>query len=126
MGFTEAVKSVFSNYVTFSGRARRSEYWWFFLFSLIAYFVAGVIDGAMGFGDGGLFSAVVSFGLLLPSLAVLARRLHDIDRSAWWILIYIIPLIGLIVIIVFACTPGTNGANRFGPDPKGGDAAEVF
>ena len=135
MTFIDAVRSGFSNYVTFSGRARRSEFWFWFLFAIIAGVVAAVLDSMlfpammdvqteMGDGvasfsaQGGPISALVSLGLFLPGLAVAVRRLHDVDRSGWWLLLAFVPLIGIIVLIVWWCTEGTRGPNRFGPDPK--------
>lgn len=133
MTFMEAVRSGFSKYVTFSGRARRSEFWFWTLFAIIISVVAMLVDG-MIFPDlmtaqvtdagasfqsqGGPISLVVSLGLLLPGLAMAVRRLHDTDRSGWWLLIGLIPLIGLIVLIVWYVTEGTKGPNRFGADPK--------
>lgn len=132
MNFTEAVRSVYRNYVTFSGRARRSEYWWFFLFSIIAGVVVGLVESALGLGQGhmmsggggfeasysgGPLSIIWSLGNFLPALAVGVRRLHDTDRSGWWLLIALIPLIGAIVLIVFLATKGTTGPNQFGDDP---------
>ena len=135
MTFTDAVRSGFSNYVTFSGRARRSEFWVWFRFAISAGVVAAVLDSMLfpammdvqtDLGDGvasfsaqgGPISALVSLGLFLPGLAVAVRRLHDVDRSGWWLLLAFIPLIGIIVLIVWWCTEGTRGPNRFGPDPK--------
>lgn len=132
MNFTEAVKSVYSKYATFDGRAARSEYWWFALFSLIAAIVIMVVENALGMGrgmmhagnggfsasyNGGILSIIWSLGNILPSLAVGVRRLHDTDRSGWWLLIVLIPLIGAIVLLVFFCSRGTTGPNRFGGDP---------
>ena len=118
MNMIEAVKAVFSNYATFSGRARRAEYWWFVLFNLIVSAVLALLFGnGHGMGGGGMINSLWSLAVLLPSLAVGARRLHDIDRSGWWLLIGFIPLIGLIVLIVFFATRGTAGPNRFGTDP---------
>jgi uncharacterized membrane protein YhaH (DUF805 family) len=134
MGFMDAVRSGFGNYVTFSGRARRSEYWFWALFVIIAFVVAIAIDGwinpdlvttTSGNGSygvsaaGGIVTGIVSLGLFLPGLAMTIRRLHDIDRSGWWILIGLIPFVGFIVLIVFYCTDGTKGPNRFGEDAKG-------
>ncbi|MDO8296647.1 MAG: DUF805 domain-containing protein [Caulobacter sp.] len=119
-------------YADFQGRARRSEYWLFVLFQIIVYIIAAVLGAIAGGGDSGavnLLVGVVSLGLLLPSLAVSVRRLHDIDRTGWWVLIGLIPLIGGIVLFIFSLLDGTAGRNRFGPDPKGrGDSntAEVF
>jgi uncharacterized membrane protein YhaH (DUF805 family) len=135
MTFTEAVRSGFSKYVTFSGRARRSEFWFWLLFAIIAAVVAALLD-AMLFpammdvqtdvadgvasvsAQGGPILALVTLGLFLPGLAMHVRRLHDLDRSGWWVLLVLVPLIGIIVLIVWWCTEGTRGPNRFGSDPK--------
>jgi len=123
MNMIEAVKAVFSKYATFEGRARRSEYWWFVLFNLIVSIILTVVlGGGRGMGEGGmmgggLLANIWSLAMLLPSLAVGARRLHDIDRTGWWQLIWFIPVIGWIVLIVFFASRGTAGANRFGADP---------
>ncbi|MEV0724369.1 DUF805 domain-containing protein [Micromonospora purpureochromogenes] len=120
----DAIKSVLSQYAGFSGRARRSEYWWFVLFSLILGIVAGVLDGALGTDIGsdpsstGVIGLIVSLALLLPTLAVAVRRLHDTDRSGWWLLIGLVPLVGAIVLLVFFVKDGTRGTNRYGADPK--------
>jgi uncharacterized membrane protein YhaH (DUF805 family) len=117
MNMIEAVKAVFSKYATFEGRARRSEYWWFVLFNIIVSIVLAIITpGEHGMG-GGLLNTIWSLATLLPAIAVGARRLHDIDRSGWWLLIGFIPVIGAIVLIVFFATKGTLGPNRFGNDP---------
>jgi uncharacterized membrane protein YhaH (DUF805 family) len=118
MTFGEAIQSGLRNYVTFSGRAPRSEYWWFFLFGLLCSIAGEILDAATG--GAGLINLAVAFGLFLPSLAMAVRRLHDVDRSGWWYLIILIPLIGLIVLLVWFVTRGTTGDNRFGPDPLGG------
>lgn len=117
MTFQDAVTSVFRNYATFSGRAARSEYWWFALFSFLASAVLSLLDGS------GTLPAIWSLLVLLPTLAVGARRLHDTDRSGWWLLIGLIPLLGWIVLIWFFVTRGTEGPNRFGADPLSGGAA---
>jgi uncharacterized membrane protein YhaH (DUF805 family) len=127
MNMIEATKACFSKYVTFSGRARRAEYWWFILATILVSLVLGFIDGLLGLGgEFGLLSSIWSLAVFLPSLAVGVRRLHDTDRSGWWMLISFLPLIGLIVLIVFFAQKGTDGANRFGPDPLRGDRAAVF
>jgi uncharacterized membrane protein YhaH (DUF805 family) len=126
-------------YAQFSGRARRTEFWLFALFIFIVevvYFaVLGAVGGFSSSGPGalaGLVMAVFSLfflAILIPSLAVTFRRLHDTDRSAWWLLISLLPGIGGLVLLVFYLLPGTNGPNKFGPDPKGsvtGDTAAVF
>ncbi len=110
--FLKAVKQ----YADFKGRAQRAEYWFFILFYFLIAIALGFVDA---FLTGGVLGLLFALGMLLPSLAVLARRLHDIDRSAWWILIGFVPAIGVIVLIVFACMDGTPGDNRFGPNPKG-------
>lgn len=114
MGFTDAVKSFFNNYATFSGRAPRSEYWYVILFCILAGFVGGILDGIVG---AGLFTGIFTLAILVPSFALVSRRLHDTDRSFWWFLIVLIPFIGAILLLVWYCTKGTAGDNRFGPDP---------
>jgi len=114
MSFTEAIKSGFDNYATFSGRASRAAYWWWFLFAILATIAANILDSIIG---APIFSIVVGLGLLLPGLAVSIRRLHDTGRSGWWILIGLIPLIGFIVLIVFYVQEGDAGENEYGPPP---------
>ncbi len=113
MNFVEAVSSGFSKYVQFGGRACRSEYWYWTLFSIIASIVANIIDATI---DSGMVSLIVGLGLFLPGLAVCARRLHDIDRTFWWILLAF-TFIGMFVLIYWDCLRGTVGPNRFGEDP---------
>lgn len=108
---------VLKQYAVFNGRARRQEYWMFFLFNFIVSIVLGVIDGVI-FGTN-VLSVIYALGVLLPSIGVAIRRLHDTDRSGWWILIALVPLVGGIILLVFLCLEGTRGANRFGADPKG-------
>ncbi len=115
MNFEEAVRDGLSKYVEFNGRSSRSAYWWFVLFSVIAYIGAGIIDAII---KTPALAILVWLGLLLPSLAVLVRRLHDTDRSGWWILISFIPFIGGIVLIVFACT-NSGPPNKHGDGPDG-------
>ena len=116
--YLEALKK----YAVFSGRSRRMEFWYFVLFNLIVTIVLALIDmllGTFNIVQGvGLLSGIYSLAVLIPTLAVIVRRLHDIDRTGWWILINLIPLIGTIVLLVFELTPGTPGSNRYGPDPK--------
>jgi len=124
MNFMDAVKSCLNNYVGFSGRARRSEFWFFILFNVCAQIAASIVDVVIASIIG--FSALallVSLALFLPGLAVSVRRLHDIDRSGWWILIGLIPIVGIIMLIIWYVTAGTPGPNRFGQDPKGGFGA---
>ncbi len=119
MDFGQAVKSTFSKYATFSGRAPRSEYWYFFLFTTIVYLVTNVLDVAV-FDAATVFSLIASLVFLVPSLSVGVRRLHDTDHSGWWCLLGLVPVVGWIVLIVWFCQRGTAGSNRFGPDPLAG------
>jgi uncharacterized membrane protein YhaH (DUF805 family) len=124
---------VLKQYVDFSGRARRTEYWMFALFNLIVLIVLMVVENVLGFGSfsgssggsGMAFSAslgplsgIYSLAVLLPGLAVAVRRLHDTNRSGWWLLIGLIPFIGGIVLLVFMVLEGTRGPNAHGADPK--------
>nr|WP_325253515.1 DUF805 domain-containing protein [Amylibacter sp.] len=111
MDFATAVKTVFSKYVDFSGRATRPEFWWWVLFVFVASLILTTIDTILGLT---LFSPLFSLATLLPGLAVSARRLHDINRSGWWQLIMLIPLIGFIILIFWYTRPSDQGANRFG------------
>lgn len=114
MTFGEAVRSGFDHYVKFDGRASRPAFWWWVLFVILVSIAANIIDLAIG---APVFSALVGLGLLLPGLSVSIRRLHDTNRTGWWILIYLIPLIGLIVLLVFYLQQGDPGENRYGPPP---------
>ena len=106
----------FARYFDFQGRSTRKEYWLFFLFWAIGYFVTGAIDIANNPETTiGPVGPTFALATIIPLYSVSIRRLHDIDRTGWWILISLIPLIGGIVLIVFACTQGTKGVNRFGP-----------
>ncbi len=117
MTFGQAIKSCYSNYVTFSGRAPRSEYWFFVLYQCLVGFVCGLL---MAFGIGRLLLGLFVVANFLPAISVMVRRLHDIDRSGWWYWIVLVPLVGPILLLVWFCTRGTAGANRFGPDPLSG------
>jgi uncharacterized membrane protein YhaH (DUF805 family) len=114
--------TVLKKYADFSGRARRMEYWVFSLINLLIICVLVFLDAMLGFEVGedqiGLLSAIYVLAVLLPSLAVSVRRLHDTDRSGWWLLIGILPLIGDIVLLIFFVLDSTPGDNRFGPNPK--------
>ena len=116
MNFTDAVKSVITlNYANFNGRASRSEFWYFFLFNIVVSIVLGLVDNLiLGFP---LLQAIFGLALLIPGLAVSVRRLHDKDKSGWWLLIALVPLIGAILLIVWYATEGTPGDNQFGPPP---------
>lgn len=114
MDFMTAVKHVLNNFANFQGRARRSEFWWWALFGLICNAVATVLDGAIGMQ---LVSIVVALALFIPGLAVSIRRMHDTGRSGWWILIILIPLVGIILYIYWFVQRGTVGPNDWGQDP---------
>jgi len=118
--FLDALRS---KYATFTGRARRKEYWYFVLFYVLAFIVLLVVDGVTGTLDEeagiGLLSAIFVLATIIPLLAVTVRRLHDTDRSGWWVLINLVPIIGGIVLLVFTLLDSQPGANRFGPNPKG-------
>ena len=115
MDFSEAIKSGFANYVTFSGRATRSEFWYWVLFVVLGAFATAILDAAM-FSHWAPLTSAFELLTVLPSLAVSVRRLHDTDSSGWWLLIGIVPLIGVILLIVLYCRPGTPGDNFYGPD----------
>jgi uncharacterized membrane protein YhaH (DUF805 family) len=117
MNFGEAIASGFRNYVNFNGRAARSEYWFWTLFVVLVSFVTGGIDYFLfPASQIGPINGLAGLALFLPGLAVSVRRLHDIDRTGWWLLLFL-TLIGVILLIVWACFRGTPGPNRFGPDP---------
>lgn len=127
MGFKEAVRSVLSQYATFSGRARRSEYWYFVLFTLLTAIAASIVGGIIGgiIGDAATAGVIgmacyylCCLALLLPGLAVSVRRLHDTGRSGWWLLISFVPLVGGIAILIFTLTD-SKPDNQYGPNPKG-------
>ena len=128
MSFQHAIKKCFSNYVTFSGRAPRSEFWWFMLFIFAGNLFFGIVD-AVFFGDMveeqpvSVVGALFALAVFLPSLAVSVRRLHDLDKSGWWYLLVLIPILGALVLIYFFIQQGTKGANRFGSDPLTGSDA---
>ena len=115
MDFMEAVRSALKNWNNFHGRARRSEFWWWYLASILISIAAGFLDGLLG--GSFIIVAVVSLGLIVPSLAMFFRRLHDTGRSAWWMLIGFVPLIGLIL-LYFYILDSDAGDNAYGPSPK--------
>jgi uncharacterized membrane protein YhaH (DUF805 family) len=112
MSFSEAVRSGFNHYTDFEGRASRPAFWWWFLFGIIVGLSATILDAAIGTM---VLSWIAALALLLPNLSVGIRRLHDTDRTGWWILIGFIPLIGLIVLLVFYLQEGDPGENSYGP-----------
>ena len=114
--------SVLKKYTTFTGCAARKEYWMFVLFNIIVSIVIGIIDMILGTtrdNGMGILGIIYSLAVLLPSLAVAARRLHDTGRNGWWLLIGLIPFIGAIVLLVFFILDSQKGDNEYGPNPKG-------
>ena len=109
MTFSESIQACFSKYADFNGRAKRSEYWWFALFIFLVSLGLGIVSD--------IVSALFSLATLLPSLAVGARRLHDTKRSGWWQLLWLLPVIGWIVVIVFLVQEGSTEANEYGSAP---------
>ena len=109
MNLGQAISSVFRQYFVFSGRACRSEYWWFFLFNFIVGIVLSLIFPVL--------YVIWVIGTIIPGFAVLDRRLHDTGRSGWWFFIGLIPIIGTIALLIFLVTEGDRGENRYGPDP---------
>jgi uncharacterized membrane protein YhaH (DUF805 family) len=115
--YTEVLKK----YAVFSGRARRKEFWMFVLANFVISIILNIVDRAIGTDNAsgsGLLGSLYSLAVLVPTLAVGARRLHDTDRSGWWLLLYLIPVLGWIVLIVFWAMDGTVGQNTYGLDPK--------
>ena len=104
-------------YAEFAGRARRQEFWMFVLFNLLVSIAVGIVDGILG--TSGALGGLYSLAVLIPSLAVAVRRLHDTDRCGWWLLLPLIPLVGGIILLVFFCIESKPGSNRFGANPKG-------
>lgn len=116
------IKVLKEKYAVFDGRAQRAEYWYFTLFYILAYFAVTIVDRVSGSFDAeqgmGILGAIYALAMLIPALAVGVRRLHDTDRSGWWLLLGLVPVIGAIVLLVFMVLDGTPGDNRFGPNPK--------
>lgn len=110
-------RAMLENYTNFSGRARRAEYWWTFLLNIGISIIVSVIATAIG-AVGAVLSGVVSLAFIIPGIAVAIRRLHDTNRSGWWLLIAFIPFIGIIILIVFLASDGERGPNEHGPSPK--------
>jgi len=104
-----------NKYATFDGRARREEFWMFTLISLIISIVVGIVAKTIGLE---FLSFVYSIAVLVPSIAVTTRRLHDTNRSGWWQLIVLVPIIGIIVLIVWCATDSDAGSNQYGENPK--------
>ncbi|MGR5132452.1 DUF805 domain-containing protein [Vibrio alfacsensis] len=113
---------VIRNYTGFSGRARRQEYWYFTLVNILVNLVMSIIDrileGALQIENFGLFGVIYALFILIPSIAVTVRRLHDTGRTGWWVLIAIIPIIGFLVMLYFLVQDSEEGTNQYGDNPK--------
>ncbi len=109
MTFAESIRICLTKYADFQGRASRPEYWWFFLFVLLVQLAGSTISSSLG--------GLLALALLLPSLAAGARRLHDVGRSGWWLLLCLIPLVGALILLYWFVQPGTRGANAYGEMP---------
>lgn len=119
MTFKESVRTCLTErYVGFSGRAPRSEFWWFALFVLAGQFVLGALDGLVFPGDTAVLNPLFSLAVFLPQIAVAVRRLHDTGRSGWWLLLALIPVIGFLILVWWYTRPTEPGPNRFGPPPR--------
>jgi uncharacterized membrane protein YhaH (DUF805 family) len=119
MNFQESIQSGFRHYVSVEGRAPRSEFWFWTLFTVLLYVAAGILDGVISANGqpSHVCYIIVCIGVFLPNICMGVRRLHDIDFRGWWLLIALIPLAGAIALIVMDCLRGTEGNNRFGPNP---------
>ena len=113
MTFMQAVSTCFNKYVVFSGRARRSEYWYFCLFTSIVSTLLTII-----FGEANIFASIFSLVTLLPGLSVFWRRMHDIGKSGAWFFIVLVPIVGWILMLVWLCRDSEPGDNAYGPNPK--------
>lgn len=113
---------VLQKYAVFHGRARRAEFWWFFLINGIVYMLLALLDGALGWGQPetgvGVLSALYTLATALPGLAVTVRRLHDGGNSGWWVLIGLVPMLGTLVLLVLLLLNSTPGDNAHGPNPR--------
>ncbi len=120
MSFTDAVRTCLKEkYINFSDRAARSEYWWFALFCWGVAIALSILDNLI-FNDAsgyGIFSTIWGLSIVVPSIGVGVRRLHDLDKSGWWLLLSCIPVIGFIILVFWFIQQGTAGQNRFGADP---------
>lgn len=115
MNFQTAITICLTKYAVFSGRAVRSEFWWFVLFTIVGNVILSIIDVAIGMGGLQPLSNLFSLATIIPSLAVGARRLHDIGKSGWWQLLVLIPLIGWIILAFWCAKEGPAEANAYGP-----------
>ncbi|QGF23214.1 DUF805 domain-containing protein [Raineyella fluvialis] len=119
MGFSEAITTGFRKYVDFSGRATRAEFWYWVLFAFVVDVVASILDNVLGLGQMPVISGLVSLALLLPGIAVAVRRLHDLGRSGWVVLLNLVPVLGgLFLIFAFYIKDSQAADNAYGPNPK--------
>ncbi|MCT2409084.1 DUF805 domain-containing protein [Chryseobacterium antibioticum] len=114
---------VLKQYADFKGRARRTEYWMYILFNMIFAIIAAVLDNLLGLKFNqeipyGFIYLIYALATFIPGLAVMVRRLHDVDKSGWWVFISLIPIVGTIWLLVLLATDGTPGANQYGVNPK--------
>lgn len=116
MTFTQAVQSVFAQYATFSGRARRSEFWFFALFNYVVGGVLGVLGRYLTLFS--ILSSLYALAVFIPGLAVVWRRLHDIGKGGGWYFIFLVPLVGWILLLIWLCRDSQPGDNAYGPNPK--------
>jgi len=115
MTFADAIKTCFNKYADFSGRATRSEYWWFQLFFILVYFMLGILSAVIS-EMFAMLAIVFALAVFIPAIAAGVRRLHDTDKSGWWLLLGFVPFIGLLL-LYFLAIAGTPTDNRFGPVP---------
>ena len=118
MTFREAIEKVLTNYANFSGRARRSEYWLFYLFNCVVATALSVLTAVTEVGFFSVISTLFSLAMFIPGLAVTWRRLHDIGKSGGWYFIALVPLVGAILLLVWLATDSQSGENAYGPNPK--------
>jgi uncharacterized membrane protein YhaH (DUF805 family) len=126
VSFGEALPLFFKNFANFQGRSSRGAYWWLVLINILIGLGLGLIDGlvftdiVLSTGGFGILGGLYSLATIIPGIALSFRRLHDVDKTAWWLLIAFIPIIGAIVLLIFTVQEGTNGTNKFGPDEEAG------
>jgi uncharacterized membrane protein YhaH (DUF805 family) len=118
MGFGQAIQAGFTNYFNFKGRSTRSAYWYFVLFLFIVGFVTAIVDVLLFDARTiGPINGIFSLATIIPSVALSVRRLHDIGRTGWWVLLGAIPIVGWIILIIWACQPTVPQTNEYGPPP---------
>ena len=117
MGFTGAIQSGFENYTNFRSRASRSEYWYWTLFAILGNIITSVIDAAVLGSEIRIINSIFGLVILIPGIAVSVRRLHDIGRSGWWTLLWLLLIVGWIVLIIWYCRKGDESINQYGDNP---------